>query len=162
MNKDKLRQLIKLFEESDLEELEIQHSFWRGTRIKLGRQRQRSAASQPDIATVPSGPSPQVPASSPPLAAEQAPTAPPAGDGEGFHTIAAPMVGTFYRSSSPEEEPFVHEGDQVEPGQTLCIIEAMKIMNEIEADLKGEIVEILVGDTEPVEYNQPMMRIRPT
>jgi acetyl-CoA carboxylase biotin carboxyl carrier protein len=71
------------------------------------------------------------------------------------------MVGTFYRSPSPEAEPFVREGERVRPGQTICLIEAMKIMNEIEADLAGEVAQILVGNGEPVEYNQPLMKIRP-
>ena len=72
------------------------------------------------------------------------------------------MVGTFYRSASPEAEPFVAEGTRVDNGQTVCIIEAMKIMNEIPADIAGEIVEILVDNAQPVEYNQPILKIRPS
>ena len=152
MDEDKLRQLIKIFTESALEELEIHHSFWRGTRIKLSRRRHPSPAPQVDTA----------PASPAPSAAPETPASPPAGEREeGLHTIYSPMVGTFFRSPSPEEDPFVREGDQVELGQTLCIIEAMKIMNEIEAEVEGEIVEILVDTGEPVEYNQPLLRIRP-
>lgn len=71
------------------------------------------------------------------------------------------MVGTFYQAASPEADPFVREGDRIESGQTLCIIEAMKIMNEIPADVQGEVVEILVGDAQPVEYNQALFKIRP-
>ena len=81
---------------------------------------------------------------------------------EDRHTIKAPMVGTFFRAVSPEEDPFISAGDRVEPGQTICIVEAMKIMNEIEADIKGEIVEILIDNAEPVEYNQPLVLIRPS
>ena len=81
---------------------------------------------------------------------------------EDLHTIKAPMVGTFFRATSPEEDPFISAGDRVEPGQTICIVEAMKIMNEIEADIKGEIVEILIDNAAPVEYNQPLVRIRPS
>ncbi|MBF8288743.1 MAG: carboxylesterase [Candidatus Rokubacteria bacterium] len=71
------------------------------------------------------------------------------------------MVGTFYRSPSPEAEAFVERGDRVKAGQTVCIIEAMKIMNEIEADIDGEIVEVVAANSEPVEYGQPLFRIRP-
>ena len=72
------------------------------------------------------------------------------------------MVGTFYRSPSPEADPFVNEGDGIESGQTVCIIEAMKIMNEIPADVQGEVVEVLVDDGQPVEYNQALFKIRPS
>lgn len=76
--------------------------------------------------------------------------------------ILSPMVGTFYRAPAPDEPPFVDVGDRVRVGQTVCIIEAMKLMNEIEAEAAGEIVEILVQNGEPVEYNQPLMRVVPS
>jgi len=72
------------------------------------------------------------------------------------------MVGTFYRAPAPEEPPFVSVGDRVKTGQTVCIIEAMKLMNELEAEISGEIVEILVENGKPVEFNQPLMRIIPS
>jgi acetyl-CoA carboxylase biotin carboxyl carrier protein len=75
--------------------------------------------------------------------------------------VASPMVGTFYRASAPGEAPFVEVGDRVKSGQTVCIIEAMKLMNEIEADISGQVMEILVQNGEPVEYGQPLMRIKP-
>ena len=75
--------------------------------------------------------------------------------------IISPVVGTFYRSPGPDEAPFVEEGDRISVGQAVCIIEAMKVMNEIEAEVSGEIVEILVENGEPVEYNQPLMRVNP-
>lgn len=78
-----------------------------------------------------------------------------------FLEISSPMVGTFYRSPAPGEPPFVEMGDRVRVGQTVCIIEAMKLMNEIEAEVSGQIIEILVKDGEPVEYGQPLMRINP-
>ena len=73
--------------------------------------------------------------------------------------VKSPMVGTFYSKANPTSEPFVTEGDKVEKGQTLCIIEAMKLMNEIESDFSGKIVEICVEDGQPVEYGQPLMYI---
>jgi acetyl-CoA carboxylase biotin carboxyl carrier protein len=75
--------------------------------------------------------------------------------------VTSPMVGTFYRASGPGEPPFVEVGDRVHVGQTVCIIEAMKLMNEIEAEVSGQIIEILVQNGEPVEYGQPLMRIQP-
>ena len=80
-------------------------------------------------------------------------------DGQVF--VPAPMVGTFYRSPSPETKPYVNVGDEIEVGQVICIIDAMKLMNEITSDLDGEIVEILVEDGQPVEYDQPMFRVKP-
>lgn len=75
--------------------------------------------------------------------------------------VISPMVGTFYRAPAPDEAPFVEVGDRIRPGQTVCIIEAMKLMNEIEAEVAGEIVEILVPNGEPVEYGQVLMRVSP-
>ncbi len=75
--------------------------------------------------------------------------------------ILSPMVGTFYRAPGPDESPFVEVGDRVRSGQTVCIIEAMKLMNELEAEVTGEIVEILISNGQPVEYGQPLMRVNP-
>ena len=157
MDETKLRRLIAIFQESGVEELEYQESFWRGVRVRLGRTRQAVTL------TTPTQIDPQV-------SSQAAPTAPSAttppdsestvGGPEDGHTIMSPMVGTFYRSSSPDSEPFASTGDIVTVGQTLCIIEAMKIMNEIEADAAGEIAEVLVQDGDPVEYNQPLIRLR--
>ena len=148
MNEGKLRKLLELFRASDLEEIEVQHSFWHGTRIRLTRSR---------------APSPVAPAAPMPIA-PAAPTEPAPAEktDDGLHEVLSPMVGTFYRSPSPETDPFVSEGDRIESGQTVCIIEAMKIMNEIPADVQGEVVEILVGDGQPVEYNQALFKIRPS
>lgn len=150
MNEGKLRKLLELFHDSDIDELEIQHSFWHGTRIRLTRNRT---------------PSPVAPAA--PMPIPTAPTAPAAPTpaettDDGLHEVLSPMVGTFYQAPSPEADPFVREGDRIESGQTLCIIEAMKILNEIPADVQGEVVEILVDDGQPVEYNQALLKIRPS
>ncbi|BBL80487.1 acetyl-CoA carboxylase biotin carboxyl carrier protein subunit [Rubrobacter xylanophilus] len=91
----------------------------------------------------------------------------PAPEGEekekesGLHEVRSPLVGTFYRAPAPDEEPYVEVGDTVRSGQTLCIVEAMKLMNEIPADVSGEVVEILVQDGQGVEYDQPLFLIRP-
>lgn len=81
-------------------------------------------------------------------------------EGEETTAITSPMVGTFYRSPSPETPPFVEAGDEVEPGKVVCIIEAMKLFNEIEAEIKGEVVKILVENGQPVEYGQKLMLIK--
>lgn len=152
MNEGKLRKLIELFQNSEINEIEVESSFWRGTRVRLSRGPTAVVA-----APVPAAPAP---AEAP---AESAPAEAPAATGDdGLHEVLSPMVGTFYRSASPEAEPFVAEGTRVDNGQTVCIIEAMKIMNEIPADIAGEIVEILVDNAQPVEYNQPILKIRPS
>jgi acetyl-CoA carboxylase biotin carboxyl carrier protein len=94
-----------------------------------------------------------------------APAAPAAAEGEAedasLHIVKSPIVGTFYESPSPGASPYVKVGDQVENGQTLCIVEAMKLMNEIESDVAGEIVKRLVQGGQPVEYGQPLFAVRP-
>lgn len=156
MNEAKLRKLIAIFQESGVEELEYEKSFWRGVRVRLGRTRQAVTLNAPPQID------PQVTRETPAPSTTTTPEdsqSSVAGSEDG-HTIMAPMVGTFYRSSSPDSEPFASTGDTVTVGQTLCIIEAMKIMNEIEADAAGEIAEILVQNGDPVEYNQPLIRLR--
>jgi acetyl-CoA carboxylase biotin carboxyl carrier protein len=98
-----------------------------------------------------------------PLSAPPAPE--PEADGSverdgGLHMVCSPLVGTFYRAPRPGEEPYVEVGDSVEAGQTLCIVEAMKLMNEIPADVSGEVIEILIENARGVEYDQPLFRIR--
>lgn len=87
------------------------------------------------------------------------PTEPPKDEEETLHTIKSPLVGTFYRSSSPDSAPFVEVGSRVEKGQVICIIEAMKIMNEIESDVSGVVKKILVDSGQPVEYGEPLFLI---
>ena len=86
------------------------------------------------------------------------PVAPPTASSE-FEEILSPVVGTFFRSPNPDEAPFVEVGDEITSGQTVCIIEAMKVMNEIEAEVSVQIVKILIKNGEPVEYNQPLMLV---
>jgi acetyl-CoA carboxylase biotin carboxyl carrier protein len=99
-------------------------------------------------------------APAPPIAVSHAPAPPPAAAEEELHTVKSPIVGTFYEAPGPGSLPFVKSGDQVAAGQVVCIIEAMKLMNEIESDASGEIVKILVNNGQPVEYGQPLFAIR--
>lgn len=87
---------------------------------------------------------------------------PAANDDSKYITIKSPMIGTFYRSAGPDKGPFVNVGDEITPGKTVCIIEAMKLFNEIESDLKGKIVKVLVNDATPVEYDQPLFLVDPS
>ena len=108
-------------------------------------------ASVPAIATVPAAPA----------AAESAAPAPPADPDAGLHIVKSPIVGTFYGSPSPGAAAFVSPGDRVEKGQVICIVEAMKLMNEIESDAAGEIVKCYISNGQPIEFGQPLFSIRP-
>lgn len=96
-------------------------------------------------------------------AQQQAPAAAPAPAAEASNTVVikSPMIGTFYRSSSPDKPSFVNVGDEIKPGQVICIIEAMKLFNEIESEISGRIVKVLVDDATPVEYDQPLFLVEP-
>lgn len=111
----------------------------------------------PPAVTVPTAP-PPAPEGATRDTAPTPPTAPPAPDAK-WEEIKSPMVGTFYRAPSPDDPPYVEVGDRIRNGQAVCIIEAMKLMNEIEAEISGQVMEILVKNGEPVEYGQPLMRI---
>ena len=101
------------------------------------------------------------PAPAPPAAAPAPAATPKAEPASNTVTIKSPMIGTFYRSPGPEKGPFVNVGDEVAPGKVICIIEAMKLFNEIECDVKGRIVKVLVDDATPVEYDQPLFLVEP-
>ena len=149
MDLRKLKTLIELVETSGVAELEIQEGEER-VRITRAFAPQASVVAPVQAAAV-------VP--SPPVAPAPAPTttAPPA-EPEG-HVVKSPMVGTFYRAASPGAKPFVEVGDTVQAGDTLCIIEAMKLMNEIEADQAGVVKQVLVENGQPVEFGQPLIVI---
>lgn len=151
----KIKKLIELLEESDLTEIEIVEG---EESVRLTRA---SSAAQAMQATIPVAATPLVPAvgtipvATGPVETEDDQESIP--DGE---LVRAPMVGTFYASSSPEAQPFVSLGAQVGVGDTLCIIEAMKMFNQIEADFAGTVVAILVEAGQPVEFDQPLFVIR--
>jgi acetyl-CoA carboxylase biotin carboxyl carrier protein len=149
MDLRKLKKLIDLVQESGIAELEITEGEEKVKIVKGGVV----AISQAPLAALP----PPAPAAEPRSAAAP-PAAEPAAGQEG-HVLKAPMVGTFYRSSSPDAKPFVEVGQTVKEGQTICIIEAMKLMNEIEVDASGVVKAILVENGQPVEYGQPLFII---
>jgi len=156
MDLRKLKKLIDLVQESGIAELEITEGEEKVKIVKGG-----AVSVSPGAVA----PAPAVAAPVPALAAAAAPATPaaaapaePAAGQEG-HVLKAPMVGTFYRSSSPDAKAFVEVGQPVKEGQTICIIEAMKLMNEIEADASGTVKAILVENGQPVEYGQPLFII---
>ena len=153
MDLRKLKKLIDLVQASGIAELEITEGEER-VKIVKGGDVTLSPAAAPVPATT--GPAAPVPHPKPPAA--PAPAAEPA-TGEEGHVVKAPMVGTFYRASSPDAKPYVEVGQTVKKGETVCIIEAMKLMNEIETDAAGVIKTILADNGQPVEYGQPLFLI---
>ncbi len=151
VNLDELRELIDLLRENGLAELELENE---GFRVRLRRD---SVAPEPAHAAAPPPPAPP-PVSAPAHPGTQATTA--AAQDQDLHIIPSPIVGTFYRSPSPTADPFVKIGSNVEPESVVCIIEAMKLMNEIQAEATGEVVKIYVENGQPVEYGQPLFGIR--
>lgn len=120
------------------------------------------AAPQPVMTMPVAAPAPAAaPAAPAPAPKAEAPAAAPASDDSKLVAIKSPMVGTFYRSAGPDKPPFVKIGDTVDAGSKVCIIEAMKLFNEIESEVKGKIVKILVEDASPVEYEQPLFLVEP-
>ncbi|MCR4440106.1 MAG: acetyl-CoA carboxylase biotin carboxyl carrier protein [bacterium] len=166
MKEAKLRKLIKLVEESDIEELEIS-SWGKSVRIRkfILDHRPTSAAPQARIEAPVVVEQLPVSAQTPPAAqaapaTQEVPAPPVAAPAEDIIEIKSPMVGTFYRRPSPEAEAYVEVGDIISPGKVLCIIEAMKLMNEIESEVSGRILKILVENAQPVEYGQPLFQVQ--
>ena len=153
---EQLRALMRSMKEFKVNELEYESG---DERVFLRRGKQ--AAEGVMVAAPPQPSAPPAPPAAPPPA--QSPVAAAKSEGRedpNVVQVTSPFVGTFYRASSPDAEPFVQVGQQVQPGQVLCIVEAMKLMNEIEAEIAGTIEEILVENGKPVEYGDPLFRIR--
>jgi acetyl-CoA carboxylase biotin carboxyl carrier protein len=164
MNQKELKELIDFLIEKDISEFELERGDVK-VRIKRGGETAATVITHAvPMASVAMAPPPgqsshSATAAVPPPASTS--TAPPAAAEEELHTVKSPIVGTFYEAPGPGALPFVKPGDQVAAGQVLCIIEAMKLMNEIEADASGEVVKVLVNNGQPVEYGQPLFAIRP-
>lgn len=171
MDLEFIQALIRSVDESSLDNVEIERG---GTRIRLSKTPEGGAATQvmapaapaPTVAEVGAGAAAPPAASPAPSAAPASTEAVPSGDGAGgvpshWVEVKSPMVGTFYRAPSPGADPFTEVGARVTPGEALCIIEAMKLMNELEAEITGTVREILVENGEPVEYGQVLFRVEP-
>ncbi len=163
MNQKELKELIEFLIEKDIAEFELERGDVK-VRIKRGAEHVVAPSAPVTHFAVHTGTAPVAETSAVPAAAatpaESAAPAAPAPEA-GLHTVRSPIVGTFYECPSPGSPPFVKPGDTVEVGQVLCIVEAMKLMNEIEADVAGEIVKKLVANGQPIEYGQELFVIRP-
>jgi acetyl-CoA carboxylase biotin carboxyl carrier protein len=145
-----IQELIDLLKKNNLTELEMERE---GVRIRLRHETGNRTIS----ATVP-----EQQGTSVAMSAKLLPAGAKTEDTSGMITIVSPIVGTFYRSPSPDADPYVEEGDYVKKGQVLCIVEAMKLMNEIESEVDGRITKILAESTKPVEYGQALFLVDPT
>lgn len=146
-----IKKLIKILESSEVTDLEFEEN---GTRIKLAKKvRVAQAISIPQAASIPVNQQTSVSV----LKTEEKKST---DENAGLHEIKSPIVGTFYRAPAPDADSYVQVGDDVSAGTVLCIVEAMKLMNEIESDISGKIVKILVDSGKPVEYNQPLFLIQ--
>lgn len=153
LNMDELRELAQLVDEHGFTEFEFENE---KIRVRLGKTTAFHAAPQAPVQQA------AAPVPTPASAGQSAPAEeePQADEDDGLHKITSPIVGTFYRSPSPDKPPYVKEGDNVSPDAVVCIVEAMKLMNEIQAEVSGEVVKIYVENAQPVEYGQPLFGIR--
>lgn len=160
MDLNYLKKLLKIFEDSSATELTIEEE---GITLQMAKGVQPQAGMHTMPYMMPAMQAMPAVQAAPPAAAPvaAAPAAAPAVAEDKGHTVLSPIVGTFYRAPSPDADSFVQVGQHVNAGDTLCIVEAMKLMNEIESDASGTIVKILVENAQPVEYNQPMFVIKP-
>jgi acetyl-CoA carboxylase biotin carboxyl carrier protein len=155
---DFIERLIRVLDESGLDHVDIERG---GTRVRISRSPPARFVEEAAAPAQQTAPAP------PPAAAAPPPAQPSAGGGASpvvtapdLHDVTSPMVGTFYRASSPGTPPFAEVGDRISQGDVLCIIEAMKLMNELEAEVEGEVREVCANDGEPVEFGQVLFRIR--
>jgi acetyl-CoA carboxylase biotin carboxyl carrier protein len=168
MDLNYLKKLLKIVDESGVDEVEIEEE---GTKIRVKKSpavKENSQGMFPiafpqNFQFAPQAPAQQVQVQtqSQPIAEEKKVVSEEKKPEKKYHEIKSPIVGTFYRAPSPDAEPYVRVGDTVQVGQVLCIVEAMKLMNEIESDVNGKIVQILVENAQPVEYGQTLFLIEP-
>ncbi len=157
MDIKQIQELIKFVSRSGVNEVAIEQENFKIT-IKTNQTPVYVNAALPAAAA----PQPVAPAAVPATTVEvKAPSAPVAEDTSKYITIKSPMIGTFYRSSSPDKPSFVNVGDEIGAGKVICIIEAMKLFNEIESEVSGRIVKVLVDNASPVEYDQPLFLVEP-
>jgi acetyl-CoA carboxylase biotin carboxyl carrier protein len=160
MNQKELKELIEFLKEQDIAEFELERG---DVKVRIKRGLPSSPAETRYLAVPTSVPPAAVGIPSTVIASPQPPVSEPVKPAveEDFHQVRSPIVGTFYEAPSPGAPPFIKLGDFVEVGQVLCIVEAMKLMNEIESDIAGEVVKKLVNNGQPIEYGQELFLIRP-
>ncbi len=147
MDLDKIQELLKLMESHGLEEIEIEDNDYR---VRLKKETQGVAVTMPQMAAMPAPVA---------AAAGAAPSVDDLADSPDHFIITSPIVGSFYRAPTPDAEPFVEVGDPVDPDKVVCIVEAMKVMNEVKAEAPGVIEQVLIESGKPVEYGQPLFRV---
>jgi acetyl-CoA carboxylase biotin carboxyl carrier protein len=157
MNVDAIKQILDLVREHELTEFELEQA---GVKLRVRKQGAVPAAAPAPVAVAAPAPAAPVPAATPPPVA--AAPAGPAAEPIELSVVTSPIVGTFYRSPDPSSASFVEVGQRVKKGQTLCIIEAMKLMNEIESEYEGEIVKIYVENGQPVQYGERLFAVKTT
>lgn len=165
MNIKEIQDLIKFVAKSGVNEVEIEQKDFKLTiRSEQHTQKeekqiivQAAAPAAPVVAAAPAAPAPAPQASEAPAAPTES-----AADDSKYITIKSPMIGTFYRSPGPDKDAFISVGDTIGQGDTVCIIEAMKLFNEIESEISGKVVKVLVDDSTPVEYDQPLILVDPS
>lgn len=171
MKLSEIQDLIKFVARSGVTEVEIEQNNFKitiKTEPKKGRneyavQPMPMAMQQMPMAQIPVAQQPAAPmAAGPTPVAADAKPAPAKEDSSKYITVKSPMIGTFYRSPGPDKSPFISIGDEIKPGKVICIIEAMKLFNEIESEVSGKIVKVLVDDASPVEYDQPLFLVEPS
>jgi acetyl-CoA carboxylase biotin carboxyl carrier protein len=162
LNFKEILELIDKVAERGISAVEIEQA---GTKVRIEGKQANPAPQQmihsyaePAQPLLPSIPLTALPAASTPQPAAAA--APPAAEDAGQHIITSPIVGTFYRSPNPESQPFVQVGDRISKGQVLCIIEAMKLMNEIESDVEGVVMQLYPQNGQPIEYGEPLFAVK--
>ena len=155
---EEICELIQLVGSSGVSTVEVEHA---GSRVRIEGRAQAAAApvAPPAAAVAAPQPTPEAPVAAPVAAAPEPDTA--AAEEENLHSISSPIVGTFYRAPNPDADPYVKVGDFVEAGLTLCIVEAMKLMNEIESDISGTVVRVIPENAQPVEYGENLFLVRP-
>jgi len=155
MDLNLLKRLIRMVERSEITDFEVEEG---DLKVKISKTNGtiQQIVAQPQAAVAPQA-VPAAPAAPP--QAEQKEEAKSEEDGKNYYEIRSPIVGTFYRAPAPDADPYVQVGDSITPGSVLCIVEAMKLMNEIESDVSGKIVRILAENATPVEFNQPLFLV---
>ncbi len=156
MNQKELKELIEFLIEKDIAEFELERG---DVKVRIKRAAEPGTHTDTRYFAVPSA-APVVPSAAVPVVPPSTPAAPAVEPEEDLHMVRSPIVGTFYESPSPGSPPFVKPGDMISTGQVLCIVEAMKLMNEIESDVAGELVKRLVTNGQPIEYGQELFAIR--
>jgi len=158
VNIDDIERLVRLVAETNLDEVEIRHG---GAQVRIARHAPQAPAAQGHASQQQAPPGPGALALQPAAGPGATPAVAPPVEDEGLHVITSSMVGTFYRRPNPEAPPFVKDGDTVKKGQVICILEAMKMLNEIESDVAGTVVRVLPEDGQPVEFGEKLFVIRP-